>query len=59
MNVGPRHWETIRPENILFILRQPEVPQAQTLYFYIVRRNVIHQGTMSLAEIPATNTLSR
>jgi serine protease Do len=59
MNVGPRHWETIRPENILFILRQPEVPQAQMVYFYIVRRNVIHQGTMSLAEIPTTNTLSR
>jgi serine protease Do len=59
MNVGVRHWETIRPDNVLFILRQPEVTHAQTLQFYIVRRNGIHQGTMSLAEIPATTTLSR
>ena len=59
MNVGARHWETIRPDNILFILRQPEVTQAQTLQFYIVRRNGIHQGTMSLAELPSTTTLSR
>ncbi len=59
MNVGMRHWETIRPDNILFILRQPEVSQAQTMQFYIVRRNNIHQGTMSLAGLPASNTLSR
>ncbi len=59
MNVGLRHWETLSPDNILFILRQPEVPHAQTLSFYIVRRNVIHQGTMSLAEILSPNTLSR
>ena len=44
MNVGIRHWETIRPDNILFILRQPEVAQSQTVQFYIVRRNSIHQG---------------
>jgi serine protease Do len=59
MNVGLRHWETLSPDNILFILRQPEVPHAQTLSFYIVRRNVIHQGTMSLAEIVSPSTLSR
>jgi serine protease Do len=59
MNVGVRHWETLTPENVLFILRQPEVPHAQKLSFYIVRRNVIHQGSMSLAEILAPNILSR
>jgi serine protease Do len=59
MNVGLRHWETLSADNILFILRQPEVPHAQTLSFYIVRRNVIHQGTMSLAELLSPNTLSR
>ncbi len=26
VNVGERHWETIRPDNILFILRQPRSP---------------------------------
>ena len=59
MNVGIRHWETIQPDNILFILRQPEVAQSQTMQFYIVRRNNIHQGTMSLAELPASKVLSR
>ena len=59
MNVGVRHWETIRPDNILFILRQPEIAHSQTLQFYIVRQNGIHQGVMSLAEVPATATLSR
>jgi serine protease Do len=59
MNVGARHWETIRPDNVLFILRQPEVTHAQTLQFYIVRRNGIHQGTMSLAELPTSTTLNR
>ena len=58
-NVCLRHWETIRPDNILFILRQPEVTNAQSLQFYIVRHNGIHQGTMSLAELPTPVTLSR
>ncbi len=56
MNVGARHWETIRPDNVLFVLRQPEVIHAQSVQFYIVRRNGIHQGTMSLAEISSTST---
>jgi serine protease Do len=59
MNVGTRHWETIRPDNILYILRQPETSQSQALQFYIVRRNGIHQGMMSLAEIPGGATINR
>jgi serine protease Do len=59
MNVGAHHWETIKPDNVLFILRQPEVAHAQLVQFYIVRHNGIHQGAMSLAEAPALNTLSR
>ena len=51
MNVGTRHWETIRPDNVLYILRQPEVAHSQLLPFYIVRSNSIHQGSMSLAEV--------
>ncbi len=59
MNVGTRHWETIRPDNILYILRQPETSQSQSVQFYIVRRNGIHQGMMSLAEIPGGATINR
>jgi len=50
MNVGARHWETIRADNVLYILRQPEVAHSQVLPFYIVRSNSLHQGSMSLAE---------
>jgi len=59
MNAGARYWETIRPDNILFILRQPETANAQALQLYIVRRNGIHQQVMNLAEVPSTATLSR
>jgi serine protease Do len=59
MNVGIRHWETIRPENVLFILRQPEVAHSLALPFYVVRRNGIHQGVISLAEVPAIGALNR
>ncbi len=59
MNVGARHWETIRPDNILFILRQPELAQAHTLQFYIVRQNGIRQGALKVADVPNLNSLSR
>ncbi len=59
-NVGTRHWETIRPDNVLYILRQPEVAHSQLLPFYIVRSNSIHQGSMSLADISTTaGTITR
>jgi serine protease Do len=63
MNVGSRHWETIRADNVLYILRQPEVSQSQSLPFYIVRSNALHQGLMKLADENATsatgNTINR
>ena len=57
MNVGTRHWETIRADNVLYILRQPEVAHSQLLPFYIVRSNSLHQGSMSLAD--ATTSVRR
>jgi serine protease Do len=51
MNVGARHWETVKADNVLYILRQPEVAQSQLLPFYIVRGNSLHQGSMKLADI--------
>ena len=41
MNVGTRHWETIRPDNILYVLRQPETTQTRSAILYLVRRNGI------------------
>jgi serine protease Do len=50
VNVGDRHWETLRPDTVVYTLRQPQVSRTQTLPFYIVRRNNIHQGEMNLVE---------
>ena len=49
VNVGARHWETIRPDTVAYTLQQPEVSRTRMLPFYIVRKNNIHQGEMSLA----------
>jgi serine protease Do len=50
MNVGVRHWETIRPDNILYVLRQPEAVQTQGATLYLIRRNGIQPRRVSLAE---------
>ncbi len=60
MIVGNRHWETIRPDNVVYLLRQPEIAHSQQLPFYIVRSNSIHRGSMSLADVSTTSgTVSR
>jgi serine protease Do len=53
VNVGKSHWETVASETVLYTLRQPEIAQSQSLPFYIVRRNNIHQGKMTLTEATA------
>lgn len=50
MNVGTRHWETIRPDNILYVLRQPEAIQTHGAVLYLIRRNGIQPRRISLAE---------
>ena len=45
MKVGARHWETIRPDNILYVLRQPETVQTQSALFYVVRKNEVQPRT--------------
>ena len=50
MNVGARHWETIRPDNILYVLRQPEAVQTRAALLYVARRNGIEPRRISLAE---------
>jgi serine protease Do len=48
MNVGNRDWETIRTDNILYILNLPEVAQTGTIQYYVVRRNGFLQGSLVL-----------
>ncbi|WP_435006630.1 trypsin-like peptidase domain-containing protein [Tundrisphaera lichenicola] len=50
LNVGTRNLETLRPDNVLYILRQPGVAHSMVLPYYIVRSNRVLQGSMTLAE---------
>jgi serine protease Do len=59
MNVGSRHWETIRADNILYVLRQPETTQTQSALLYVVRRNGIQPRRISLLEAPFQAILGR
>ena len=56
MNVGTRHWETIRPDNILYVLRQPEAVQTHGATLYLIRHNGIQPRRISLAESPVKKT---
>ena len=56
MNVGSRHWETIRADNILYVLRQPETVQTQSALLYVVRKSGIQPRRISLAD-PVTQSL--
>jgi serine protease Do len=57
MNVGSRNWETIRPDNLVYILAQAEAAQAPAVQYYVVRRNAFVEGQMTLAT-QATATAS-
>jgi serine protease Do len=59
MKVGARHWETIRPDNILYVLRQPEAVQTQSAEFYVVRKNEVQPRRISLGGTLAPSLLSR
>jgi serine protease Do len=59
MNVGARHWETIRADNVLYVLRQPETTQTQTALLYVVRRNGIQPRRISLADTSVPSILSQ
>ncbi len=49
MNVGKSRWETIQPENLLYILTLPEVFRLPSVQYYLVRQNQFVEGSVSLA----------
>jgi serine protease Do len=53
MRGASREWETIQPDNILYVLGLPEVARARAVEYFLVRRNGFVQGTLSLGQ-PAT-----
>ena len=59
MKVGSRHWETIRPDNILYVLRQPETVSTQSALFYVVRKNEVQPRRISLGGSLSASSLSR
>ena len=56
LNDGTQEWETIRPDNVLFILKKAKTDRAQNLLYYLVRRNEFVQGNLSLADMPVATT---
>jgi len=60
MNVGDRNYETIRPDNILYVLRQPEAVQTQTALLYVIRRDGnLQSRRISLADPRLQTMLTR
>jgi serine protease Do len=59
MNVGSRHWETIRADNIVYVLRQPETIQTQSALLYVVRKSGIQPRRISLADPVVQSMLNR
>ena len=58
--IGKRELETVRTENVVYILRQPELASSPLLPFFIIRDQVIQKGAMSLADIArAEGSVSR
>ena len=49
MNVGSRDWETIRPENVLYLLKRYEPSAGEPMTLYLVRQNVFVQERLSYA----------
>ncbi|GIW87992.1 MAG: serine protease [Isosphaeraceae bacterium] len=50
MNSGDRDWETIKPDNLIFILNQAESVRAEALVYYAVRKNEFLQGRIVLSD---------
>lgn len=59
MNAGQKDWETIRPDNLVFILSRPEVTQSRALQYYLVRRNGFVQGSINLGGAEAVAATAR
>jgi serine protease Do len=58
MTGANRPWETIQPDNILYVLGLPEVAKARSVEYWLIRRNALVRGSLNLAP-PATTTARR
>jgi len=60
MSVGDRNYETIRPDNILYVLRQPEAVQTQSASLFVIRRDgVLQTQRISLSDPRVQTMLTR
>lgn len=56
MSFGASGWETTQLDNVLYILKRPEITQSQPLQCWVIRRNELIQKIMPLvAEAPYVN----
>ncbi|MFO0959882.1 MAG: trypsin-like peptidase domain-containing protein [Isosphaeraceae bacterium] len=60
MSVGNRDWETIHPNNVLYVVKQSEQSRNSTIRFYVVRRNALQQGELPMSTAgPVANAATR
>ena len=59
MSYGAGGWETTQLDNILYILKRPELAQSQPLQCWVVRRNELIQTVLSGADGPVPTSLRR
>ncbi len=55
MSYGAGGWETTQLDNILYVLKRPELGQAQPLQCWVVRRNELIQKVLNVVEAPLAN----
>ncbi len=55
VRVTDKDWETIKLDNVVYVLDQSDMAQTQTLRCWIVRRNELIQAVVSLGETPIAN----
>jgi serine protease Do len=51
LNDGTRNRETLKTDNVLYVLTRPEVAHSQVLPYFLVRSNTLLQGSMYLADL--------
>lgn len=51
MQVGEGHWETIQPDNVIYILEQHRKASGQPLQYYLIHQNAIRQGAIDVPKV--------
>ena len=48
--VGLHQWEMLTPDNVLYVLNNPDLATFNPMRFYVLRAGKVHPGTVQTAE---------